>query len=107
MALHPVPHAGLLSPDRRNAVDCSRLECDRRRNLGFANLGAARPGDRPRQRRVDGTQEGGRLFLMALLEAPTDHALTAAQLEHGDKPTLRIVTCGSVDDGKSTLVGRL
>jgi bifunctional enzyme CysN/CysC len=28
-------------------------------------------------------------------------------LDHGDKPTLRFVTCGSVDDGKSTLVGRL
>jgi bifunctional enzyme CysN/CysC len=26
---------------------------------------------------------------------------------HDDKPTLRFVTCGSVDDGKSTLVGRL
>src|SRR4029077_1979865 len=27
--------------------------------------------------------------------------------DHGDRPTLRFVTCGSVDDGKSTLVGRL
>ncbi|CCD95630.1 putative bifunctional enzyme: Sulfate adenylyltransferase (SAT) subunit 1 (N-terminal); Adenylyl-sulfate kinase (APS kinase)(C-terminal)(NodQ/CysNC-like) [Bradyrhizobium sp. ORS 375] len=32
-------------------------------------------------------------------ESPTAHAL--------DRPTLRLVTCGSVDDGKSTLVGRL
>ncbi|NCW89721.1 MAG: adenylyl-sulfate kinase, partial [Rhodocyclales bacterium] len=24
-----------------------------------------------------------------------------------DKPTLRFITCGSVDDGKSTLIGRL
>jgi len=38
---------------------------------------------------------------------------TALDVRHGttsvrdDKPTLRFVTCGSVDDGKSTLVGRL
>lgn len=29
------------------------------------------------------------------------------QFEQPDRPTLRFVTCGSVDDGKSTLVGRL
>ena len=26
---------------------------------------------------------------------------------HEDKPLLRFITCGSVDDGKSTLIGRL
>ncbi|ABD85643.1 bifunctional sulfate adenylyltransferase subunit 1/adenylylsulfate kinase [Rhodopseudomonas palustris] len=32
----------------------------------------------------------------------------AAPLKHPvDRPTLRFITCGSVDDGKSTLVGRL
>lgn len=31
----------------------------------------------------------------------------ALQIEQRDQPTLRLVTCGSVDDGKSTLVGRL
>jgi bifunctional enzyme CysN/CysC len=44
---------------------------------------------------------------MTLLADSTDPALDALRLEHGDKPTLRFVTCGSVDDGKSTLVGRL
>lgn len=29
------------------------------------------------------------------------------RLDQDDRPTLRFVTCGSVDDGKSTLVGRL
>ncbi|MBC7575957.1 MAG: adenylyl-sulfate kinase [Tardiphaga sp.] len=33
--------------------------------------------------------------------------LDALQGPHGDSPTLRFITCGSVDDGKSTLVGRL
>ena len=27
--------------------------------------------------------------------------------DQGDKSTLRFLTCGSVDDGKSTLIGRL
>ena len=32
---------------------------------------------------------------------------TASLGPHQDKPTLRFITCGSVDDGKSTLIGRL
>jgi bifunctional enzyme CysN/CysC len=44
---------------------------------------------------------------MSDLEEPIDTVLDALRHEHGDRPTLRFVTCGSVDDGKSTLVGRL
>ena len=44
---------------------------------------------------------------MSALEQPTVSVLDALRHEHGDRPTLRFVTCGSVDDGKSTLVGRL
>jgi bifunctional enzyme CysN/CysC len=44
---------------------------------------------------------------MTYLEEPTVAVLEALRFEHGDRPTLRFVTCGSVDDGKSTLVGRL
>ena len=44
---------------------------------------------------------------MQSLAEPIDTALDELRLDHGDKPTLRFVTCGSVDDGKSTLVGRL
>ena len=36
---------------------------------------------------------------------PTDVAAYLKQ--HEDKPLLRFITCGSVDDGKSTLIGRL
>jgi bifunctional enzyme CysN/CysC len=43
---------------------------------------------------------------MALLEATLNGGHATASV-HDDKPTLRFVTCGSVDDGKSTLVGRL
>lgn len=44
---------------------------------------------------------------MSYHEAPTIAATDAPRLEQDDRPTLRFVTCGSVDDGKSTLVGRL
>jgi bifunctional enzyme CysN/CysC len=44
---------------------------------------------------------------MSYHEAPTKTVLDALQLGQDDRPTLRFVTCGSVDDGKSTLVGRL
>ncbi|MGX4768421.1 sulfate adenylyltransferase subunit CysN [Bradyrhizobium guangdongense] len=44
---------------------------------------------------------------MSYHEAPTIAAPDAPRLDQGDRPTLRFVTCGSVDDGKSTLVGRL
>ena len=43
------------------------------------------------------------------MNAATDHAAAvAAYLQrHEAKPRLRFITCGSVDDGKSTLIGRL
>ncbi|UNK58203.1 sulfate adenylyltransferase subunit CysN [Pseudoxanthomonas daejeonensis] len=44
------------------------------------------------------------------ITADTDAGTTdiAAYLrQHEDKPLLRFITCGSVDDGKSTLIGRL
>jgi len=44
---------------------------------------------------------------MPRLDEPTVTVFDTLRLAHGDKPTLRFVTCGSVDDGKSTLVGRL
>jgi bifunctional enzyme CysN/CysC len=44
---------------------------------------------------------------MSYVEESSVAVLDTLRLEHGDRPTLRFVTCGSVDDGKSTLVGRL
>jgi len=44
---------------------------------------------------------------MSLLELAADGAQSPVRSAHGDTPTRRFVTCGSVDDGKSTLVGRL
>lgn len=43
-----------------------------------------------------------------VVTASTDSADIAAYLlRHETKPLLRFITCGSVDDGKSTLIGRL
>ncbi|WP_434027371.1 sulfate adenylyltransferase subunit CysN [[Pseudomonas] boreopolis] len=36
-----------------------------------------------------------------------DDDVAAYLRQHEDKPLLRFITCGSVDDGKSTLIGRL
>ena len=43
------------------------------------------------------------------MPAPRDQTVTLLETlrAQGDKPALRFITCGSVDDGKSTLVGRL
>jgi bifunctional enzyme CysN/CysC len=41
---------------------------------------------------------------MQMLDAPTESAVRAPSTE---KSLLRFLTCGSVDDGKSTLIGRL
>ncbi len=40
-------------------------------------------------------------------DASVDPAFAAFLAEHEDKSLLRFLTCGSVDDGKSTLIGRL
>src|SRR5208283_3566566 len=50
---------------------------------------------RRRRSRLDGEEEAGGVFLM------NETVRTVAL------PTLRLLTCGSVDDGKSTLIGRL
>ncbi len=44
---------------------------------------------------------------MALGEAKTVESVTSYLLQHERKGLLRFITCGSVDDGKSTLIGRL
>ena len=50
----------------------------------------------------DGRSQAGRVLLMAASISPRCSPATAA-----DSELLRLVTCGSVDDGKSTLIGRL
>src|SRR5581483_4129940 len=62
--------------------------------------------DRSRRGRRDGDEEARGLLLMAhRLEGIA--GLSAFVAAHEGKSLLRFLTCGSVDDGKSTLIGRL
>ena len=77
------------------------------------------PGPRDRQgrrRRRHGEEEAGGLFLMRdtrrRMPIYETDALIAEDIDayleqHQHKTLLRFITCGSVDDGKSTLIGRL
>ena len=51
-------------------------------------------------------QETGRIFLMTGRDVTADTLADYLALQ-AEKDTLRFITCGSVDDGKSTLIGRL
>src|SRR5262249_40035788 len=66
---------------------------------------ATGPRDRPRRTGLHGAEEAGGLLLMrrttAQAGSPEDADLRV------NKTLLRFNTCGSVDDGKSTLIGRL
>src|SRR6185312_11287061 len=66
-----------------------------RRDAQGHHLRAPGAPDRLGRSLVDGEEEAGRVFLMAIAADPA--AL----------PALRLLTCGSVDDGKSTLIGRM
>src|SRR5436190_3566292 len=79
--------AGLLALHRRDSIRRRHGPQDHRRTDRHAPVGAAAPHHRSRPGRIDGAEEAGRLLLMSGL--------------------LRICTAGSVDDGKSTLIGRL
>src|SRR5207342_972502 len=109
----PVPHAGLLSAHRRDRIGRRHAGKDHRRDAGRHHVRAPGPGDRPGSFGVDGEEKAGGLLLMRDSDAtlpPADGAVAAvAQYlqQHETKDLLRFITCGSVDDGKSTLIGRL
>ena len=85
----PVPHAvaRLLAVHRGRAVGRRHGAEDHRGACCGTAVRAAASGHRSRPGRIDGAEEAGRVFLMSGL--------------------LRICTAGSVDDGKSTLIGRM
>ncbi|KPN06664.1 sulfate adenylyltransferase subunit CysN [Xanthomonas arboricola] len=55
---------------------------------------------------VDGAEEAA-AFANPQSPLPNPGAISAYLHQHEAKPLLRFITCGSVDDGKSTLIGRL
>src|SRR5690606_4056154 len=86
---------------------------DHHGNAGEPHLGAAGAADRQRSGGFDGKEEAGGVLLMSTGQtsaalvptADTDIGLWLEQ--QTSKSLLRFLTCGSVDDGKSTLIGRL
>lgn len=59
------------------------------------------------QRVAAGAMEEGAAFANPQSRLPNPGAIGAYLQQHESKPLLRFITCGSVDDGKSTLIGRL
>src|SRR6185437_1126117 len=76
---------------------------DRGGDVHRSHLRTAGPPHRQRRKRLDGEEEARGVFLMT---APVAN-LKAYLAEQEKKSLLRFLTCGSVDDGKSTLIGRL
>jgi len=78
---------------------------DHRRARFLQTVRKGKPRDRPRSGRLDGTQEESGILLSTVLNP----VLTAEEFLDAEqrKDLLRLVTAGSVDDGKSTLLGRL
>ena len=116
-ALDPLPHARLLSADRRGRErggDAARGDPGNAADHHLASARAARstrtqaaPAWRRRSRRGisdgDATPHDAAYQTDALIAEDIDAYLD----QHQHKTLLRFITCGSVDDGKSTLIGRL
>ena len=86
----PLPDRRRRDPDRRRVLAGDRLPVGDRGDLGLADHRARRdPRRRPLLRSGDGGSQAGGVLLVPSTEL------------------LRIATAGSVDDGKSTLIGRL
>ena len=105
-----VPHARLLSATGAVESDAETLPEIIREMLARLGLRAPGPRDRPRQRRARWRRRSGRdtserRSASRDTARAVDMAAYLAAREH--KGLLRFITCGSVDDGKSTLIGRL
>ena len=93
-----IPHRRRHELHRRRALARDVVRRRRRGDRSDARHRARRdPRRRPRLGGRDGGPEACRVFLTSAAAARRDRCASL----------LRLVTCGSVDDGKSTLIGRL
>ena len=103
-----VSHARLLSADRRHREHGAHRPRNHPGDAGEPVFRTARPRHRPRRRDVDGAQKAGRIFLMNVHAQPAErHSPRRRCARQERKSLLRFIACGSVDHGKSTLIGRL
>src|SRR5438552_18096629 len=99
----------------RGRIGCRYGRKDRGGARAISPLGARKPDHRSRPGWIDGIEKAGGLFLMTALMVDTWRVAESDARRHGQpdyvaaaqKPLLRFTTAGSVDDGKSTLIGRL
>src|SRR5262244_2655184 len=91
-----------------NSIQCRYGSKNYRGDDLVPPLGAREPDDRSRRGRLDGVEETGRIFLMITApERDTGDSFATFLEQDMNKELLRFTTAGSVDDGKSTLIGRL
>ena len=105
-----LPHAiARLQPlHRRHPVRRRHDSEDHRRAGVIPQIGTRESRDRSRPGRLHGDQETGRIFLMAAVaKTPVAFQIEDFLAQEQAKDLLRFTTAGSVDDGKSTLIGRL
>ncbi len=101
-AHRPLPHRGRPQPDRLRGVGRRHHREDHRGGGGRPGHRARRhPRRRPLLRGRHGRPQEGGLLLMAASDTETTETITT------NMDLLRFATAGSVDDGKSTLIGRL
>src|SRR5690606_7738840 len=100
-------HFGLLPAHRRDRIDRRHAAGDHPGDAAHAQLRAPGAGDRPRFGRLDGEEKAGGVLLMAHVSDLIATDIEQYLKSHERKSLLRFITCGSVDDGKSTLIGRL
>ncbi len=87
--------------------EADTLPADHSGDAADHNLRAPGPHDRSRCGCIDGKKEAGRVLLMAHKSSLIAGDIEGYLKAHQYKSLLRFMTCGSVDDGKSTLIGRL
>src|SRR5579863_27072 len=108
-AAHGGPHAlaWMRAVHGRDSLD-GRYRAENYRGDDFVPaFGARKPGHRPRRGRLDGDQEARGLFLMSVAANAEAFGFESFMERNLEKDLLRFTTAGSVDDGKSTLIGRL
>src|SRR4029077_4331212 len=104
----PDAFARLRAVHRRDSFGRRHLAEDYRRDDFVQALGTRKSRHRSRRRRLDGNQEARGILLMISLTHDSRPSSFAEFLEQDlNTELLRFTTAGSVDDGKSTLIGRL
>ena len=107
-AQDPLPHPRLLSPDRRHRIQRHRRFSTSSRKCWSPPPPSARAASSTRTRPPPWRRRSRKDISDVARSIEFDGGDVEAYLRAQEsKDLLRFITCGSVDDGKSTLIGRL